>query len=146
MPPGGTAYTKGKHQFQQCQELLPQHDLPKTGFARLFPMLSFLDAMIINVYDRCCIKITFFRLTVFLYTSVYPTSSPSSSSISLHLCLLEGFPGSVVKCVDTKHFLTLSPHACAMTSWPSTLDVSVICHHQSLGILLHQCTVSDTSE
>ena len=81
---------------------------PRLGWPRFFQCQATLTHVIADVYNRCCIKTGFnhpLSLDSFVYTSVCPTSSPSSSSISLHLCLLDGLPGRVVECETLSNFI-----------------------------------------
>ena len=120
---GGTSCTRGMHQFPQSQELLPQHGLSKTGFAMLFPVPASLTHLIVDVYNRCCIKIGFnnllsldsfvkyFRLSyllpIFTFLPIPWTSSttPSSSFVAdslPNLCFAGFFPRTLIALHDTR--------------------------------------------
>ena len=111
------------HQFPQSQELLPQHGLSKTGFAMLFPVPASLTHLIVDVYNRCCIKIGFnnllsldsfvkyFRLSyllpIFTFLPIPWTSSttPSSSFVAdslPNLCFAGFFPRTLIALHDTR--------------------------------------------
>ena len=109
------------HNLKNC--MLPQHGLSKTGFAMLFPVPASLTHLIVDVYNRCCIKIGFnnllsldsfvkyFRLSyllpIFTFLPIPWTSSttPSSSFVAdslPNLCFAGFFPRTLIALHDTR--------------------------------------------